>query len=105
MTEIHEVVELELTPIPPDTVASAKADIIPYIDKILQENGQAQLLSGGELELEVEKTFPWDGVIIVGLTFLSGLAVETYKILILPKLKKRFEVKKKKQSKRKKNNK
>lgn len=96
MTEIHEVVELELKPIPPDTVASVKADVIPYVNEILQENEQAQLLASGDLKIEVEKTFPMDEVIIIGLTLLSGLALETYKSLILPKFKKRFDVKEKK---------
>lgn len=100
MPETPEVIELELTPIPPDTIASAKADLMPLIEATLREAGRSDLLSDGQIHIQVEKTFPTDAAIIVGLTLLSQLAVETYKGLILPKLKQRFEVKQK--SKRKK---
>jgi len=95
MPETPEVIELELTPIPPDTIASAKAELMPLIEATLRETGKADLLSEKQMQIQVEMTFPTDATIIVGLTLLSGMALETYKELILPKLKKRFEVRQK----------
>ena len=100
MTEDSGVIELELTPIPPDTIASGKAEIMAIIEASLREHQQTQILSDEQLLVSVEKTFPTDAVIIVGLTFVSSLAIETYKAIILPALKRRFEVRQR--SKRKK---
>jgi hypothetical protein len=88
-----EVVELELIPIPPDTVASVKQELIPLIEAALHEAGKDELFANTHIQIQVEKTFPTDMAIMVGLTFLSGIALETYKEIILPALKKRFEVK------------
>ena len=101
MSEMPEVIELELAPIPPDTVASVKEDILPWIEAVLQEADQGELLSSGQIQVEIEKTFPTDAAIIVGITLLSGIALETYKELILPALKRRLKVRQK--SRRKKN--
>lgn len=102
MTETPEIVELELVPIPPDTIASGKAELLPLIEATLQEAQQGDLLSEDHIQVEIEKTFPTDQAIIVGLTLASGIALETYKSLILPALKKRFEVKQKAKGKKKK---
>ncbi len=56
-------------------------------------------MTSGEFQIEVEKTFPTDPAVVVGLTFLSQIAVETYKAIILPRLKKRFLVKEKRRRK------
>lgn len=93
MPKIHEVVELELTPIPPDTTASAKEELMSLIETTLREAGRANLLSDGHIQIQAEKTFPTDAAIIIVLTLLSELALETYKELILPILKQRYEVK------------
>lgn len=95
MPDPLEVIKLELTPIPPDTIASGKAEVLPLIQATLREAGRADLLSDEHIQVQVEKTFPTDAAIIVGLTLLSGIALETYKELILPRLKQRFEVKQK----------
>jgi hypothetical protein len=92
MTEVSESIELELEPIPPDTIASSKAELTSIIQKALQEAEQDDLLSNAQINIQVEKTFPTDAVIVVGFTFLSGVALETYKALVLPALKKRFAV-------------
>lgn len=92
MPESLDLIELELTPIPPDTIASGKAEILAIIEACLREHEQTQLLAEDQLVVSVEKTFPTDAVIIVGLTFVTQLAIETYKAIILPALKKRFEV-------------
>jgi hypothetical protein len=91
MNETGAFIELELHPIPPDTVASAKQDALPLIEVALRDAGQEQLLTNGEIVAEVEKTFPTDEAIIVGLTFLAGIGIETYKV-ILDVLRERFEV-------------
>lgn len=93
MPETPEVIELELTPIPPDTIASAKEELMSLIEATLREAGLEDLLSEEHIQIQIEKTFPTDAAIIVGLTLLSGIALETYKGLILPRLKKRFQVK------------
>ena len=92
MSEIPEIVELELTPIPPDTLASAKKELIPLIKTTLHKSGRDGLLSDEHIQIQIERTFPTDAAIIVGLTLLSGIALETYKGLILPVLKEHFEV-------------
>ena len=101
MTESIESVELELEPIPPDTVASSKVELMLIIQQALKEAGKDNLLSDGQIDIQVEKTFPVDAAIVVGLTFLSGVALETYKVLVLPALKKRFAVREKAKSKQK----
>ena len=92
MAEPFESIELELEPIPPDTIASSKAELLSIIRQVLQEAGEDDLLSTDQINIQVEKTFPTDAVVVVGFTFLSGVALETYKALILPVLKKRFAV-------------
>ena len=102
--EEADYIELIIEPIPPDTISSVKAEILPTIEAALREAGQDQLLSEEQIQIEVEQTFPTDEVIVVGFTLLSGIALETYKEIILPVLKKRFKVwqKRRRKSKRKK---
>jgi hypothetical protein len=91
--------ETEAEYIPPDTVSSVKAEILPIVEAALREAGQEQLLTTGEFQIEVEKTFPTDLAVVAGLTFLSQIALETYKATVLPWLKKRFSVKEKRRRK------
>ncbi len=86
-----EYIELTIQPIPPDTVSSVKADLLPTIEDALREAGRERLLTEGQIQIEVEQTFPTDEVIVVGFTLLSGVALATYKEIILPELKKRFK--------------
>ena len=94
-----EYIELTIQPIPPDTISSVKADLLPTIEAALHEAGQEQLLTEGQIQIEVERTFPTDQVIVVGLTLLSGIALETYKEIVLPRLKKRFRTRQKRKRK------
>ena len=57
------------------------------------------MLTSGEFQVEMEKTFPTDPAIVVGLNFLSQIALETYKTIVLPRLEKRFPVKEKRRRK------
>ena len=97
--EEAEYIELTIRPIPPDTVSSVKSEFIPLIRAALRDAKQVHLLDSKELQVEVEKTFPTDPAIVVGLTLLSGIALETYKAIILPRLKKRFQVEEKRRRK------
>lgn len=99
-----EYIELTIQPIPPDTISSVKAELLPTIEAALREAGQEQLLTEGQMQVEVEQTFPTDEVVVVGFTLLSAIALETYKAIVLPALKKRFRAwqKRRRKSKRKK---
>jgi len=97
-----EYIELTIQPIPPDTVSSVKAELRPTIEAALRQAGQEQLLTEGQIQVEVEQTFPTDQVINVGLTLLSGIALETFKEIVLPWLKKRFRTRQKRRRKGKK---
>lgn len=90
-SEEPQYIELIIEPIPPDTISSAKAEILPAIKDALQEAGQEQLLDEEQIKIEVEQTFPTDEVIVVGFMLLSGMALATYKEIILPELKRRFK--------------
>lgn len=94
-----EYIELSIQPIPPDTVASVRAELLPVIEDALRQAGQEQLLKEGQIQIEVERTFPTDEVIIIGFTLLSGIALETYKAIVLPALKKRFRIRQKRRQK------
>ena len=88
-----ERIELSIAPIPPDTLASVQAELEQEIEAALRESGHEDLLASGQIQIEVEETFPINEVITVGLTFLSGIALEVIKATVIPRLKKRFEVK------------
>ena len=102
--EETEYIELIIEPIPPDTLSSVKADVVPAIEAALREAEREQLLTEGQMQVEVEQTFPTDEVIVVGFTLLSEIALETYKAIVLPVLKKRFRAwqKRRRKSRRKK---
>jgi len=96
-----EYVELLVAPIPPDTVATVKAEIVPIIQQILEEDNKSRLWEEGEIQVEVEKTLSLEEqLVVVGVQLVTAMAAKTFEVLVLPKLKKRFEVKKRK-SKRK----
>jgi len=98
-----ETIELLVAPIPPDTVATVKAEVATAIRDILEESGRANLWEDGEIKVEVEKTMALEEqLVIVGIQLLSTVAVETFKAIVLPKLQKRFEVKKRKSRRKKK---
>jgi hypothetical protein len=102
MSNPIEVIEFELIPIPPDTVASVKEELMPLIEATLREAGQSHLLSDEHIQIEFEQTAPIDNqTLFVVLTFLSAAALETYK-LILKRIDERYPVKKKSRTKKKK---
>ena len=85
-------IDLEITPESPETVASVKAELLPLIRASLQEAGQEDLLTTGQIRVEPEKTFPVDGAILIGLGFLSKVAYDIFKAVILPRIKARWGV-------------
>ena len=95
ISERPQYIELIIEPIPPDTVSSTKAKILPFIKDAMQRAGQEQMLDEEKILAEMEQTFPTDEVIIVGFTLLSGIALATYEKIILPELKKHFKTKQK----------
>jgi len=97
-----EMIELLVAPIPPDTVATVKAKFATAIREILKESGQANLWETGEIRVEVEKaTSLEEQLVVVGVQLLSTVAVEAFKTIVLPRLQKRFEVKKRKHAEKK----
>lgn len=103
----QEIIELLLEPIPPDTVETIKAELVPLVQEALREAGREHLLVDGEIRIEFEKTIPIDwpelSKIAVKAIFAltTGIGVETYKAVVIPKLKKRFKVKTQKRSRKK----
>jgi len=96
-----EYAEFLVAPIPPDTVATVKAEIEPFIQQILEEADQARLWDEGEIQVEVEKTLSLEEqLVVVGVQLVSTLAVKAFESLVLPKVKERFEVKKRKSKKK-----
>lgn len=104
----QEIIELLLEPIPPDTADTIKAELVPLVQEALREAGCEQLLTDGDIQIEIEKTIPIDWpelskVVVTALfTVSGGIVLKTYEAIILPKLKKRFKVKSRKRSRRKK---
>lgn len=94
MSEIKEFVELELAPIPPMDVSTMQEHIISdLIPTALRNAGQEDLLSRGEIQVEVEQGFPGaDALLTIGLTFLSNIGLEVFKEFILPELRKLYEL-------------
>ena len=87
---------IELVPIPPDTVESVQAEVESAITEALKKNGKESLLNDGDISVDVEETFPTADAVHVAFTLLSGIALETFKQIILPWLKTRYEVRRKK---------
>lgn len=101
MSEVVEVIELEIRPIPPDTVSSVRGELVPLIERTLRDAGRESLLVDGEIRIDIGRPLSVDTVIVIGLTFLSQVALETYKKLLLPVLKERVEVRRKARRKKK----
>jgi len=88
---------LEVVPIPPKTVASVKAEIQSHIEELIRENGQGDLLESGQISVDVAETMPINAEVLhVTLTLASGVALEVFKQVILPWLKRKYEVRQQK---------
>ena len=91
MTSQVEKEIVEITPIPPDTVDSVRAEIEGDIKRLLEKEGKDNLLTDKKLSVKVEKPFPSAEVVHIAFTLLSGVALETFKTVILPWLKNKYE--------------
>ncbi len=90
--EEPEIIELVITPIPPDTIQSVKQEIVPLVEAQLRENGLDVLLADGHFKMQTEQTFPTDAETLAIIAIVGPMAKDTYKELILPLLKRHFGV-------------
>ena len=94
-TDNHEPQSVELLtlePIPPDTVASMRAELMPTIEMALRQNNKESLLENNEISLEMEHTFPTDQIVVVVAVMITTMAVKVFEEIILPELKKKYRV-------------
>ena len=82
-------VELEIRPIPPDTVSSVRESFDEIVDAALAETGQTDLRRGGGVAVDLEQPFPGSEILIA---IVSGIAIETFKEVVLPVLKRRLSI-------------
>jgi len=95
--------EFLVAPIPPDTVATVKSEIVPFTRQILEESGQAGLWDEGKIQVEVEKALSLEEeLVVVGIQLLTTLAAKAFETLVLERWKERFELKRTKVGKEKK---
>ena len=83
--------EVEVAPIPPDTVATVQLEVEKYIADGLREKGQHDLLESQQIAVTVEETFPGAEVVHLLFTLSGGIAIETFRQVILPWLKRKYE--------------
>jgi hypothetical protein len=87
MADSHpRIIELELAPIPPYTVDSAKDELLPLIQEALRDAGASDLLTNGEIQVEVRQTFPTSIVIDIAITIGSEVAFRVFDAYIRPRL-------------------
>jgi len=102
----QEIIELLLEPIPPDTVDTIKAELVPLVQEALREAGREHLLVDGEIRIKIEKTFPIDWVelsriaTVAMFALATDIAVESYKAFVVPAIKKRFKIRAEKRRKK-----
>lgn len=93
---------LVLEPIPPETVTTIRRQLEEVIREELREAGQGDLLEQGAIRVEVAENFPVDPTIVAAIITVTGqFALETYKELVLPVIKKKYFVKKETKKKKK----
>jgi hypothetical protein len=80
---------LEISPIPPDTTSSVRASFHELVSQAMAEAGQESLLEDGKLSVAVEQPFPGSEILVA---IITGIAVETFKEVVLPKLKRRLDI-------------
>jgi hypothetical protein len=95
-TASTELFQLIVRPIPPDTVASVREEILADIEAALKEKGQEGLLTSEELHPELEKTFPVAELVILAIKAATPIAVWAVNEIIVPKLREKYGVERKK---------
>jgi hypothetical protein len=91
MSEDFTTEVVELVPIPPMTVETVQREVEKYIEQGLRESGKSELLKDGKISVAVEDTFPTAEAVQVFITIAGPIATETFRQVILPWLKKKFE--------------
>lgn len=100
--EVTDYLEFLVAPIPPDTVATVKAEISPMTRRALTKSGHARLWDEREIQVEVEKTLSLEEeLVVVGVQLLTAVAVKTFETLVLCRWKERFEVRRQESRRRK----
>lgn len=91
MADSHpQIIELELAPIPPYTVDSAKDELLPLIQAALRDAGEEDLLTSGEIKVEVRQTFPTSIVIDIAIAIGSEVAFRVFDTYVRPRLSQIF---------------
>jgi hypothetical protein len=96
-----QIIELSLKPIPPDTVESLRAELQDYIRAGLQESGNPDLLERKELVIKPDETIPVDVAVTVVVEVLTGGALIAFEQVVLPWLKRKYELRQRRKRKRK----
>jgi hypothetical protein len=90
-------IKLEITPEPPDTVDSVRAELVPLIRDSLTEHGRQEAIT--DIVVTMERTFPVDEAILVAISFLSKVAYDVWKTVVLPRIQNRWSVREREQKK------
>lgn len=93
--DASEQIELAIRPIAPQTVETLKQQFVSDIRDALREAGREDLLNEGHIQITDERGFPLDQFILIGITLASQIAIETYKQIVLPKLRRRYSIEEK----------
>ena len=90
--DASEQIELAIRPISPQTVDTVKQQFVSDMRAALKEAGHEDLLDEGSIRVTDERSFPVDQVVVIGLTLSSQIAIETYKQIILPRLRRKYSI-------------
>lgn len=82
MTNASKVVELTVYPAPTIDLKTAQAQLTSKVEEALRTVGLTDLVAAGQIQVEPKRSFPSDQVVIVLVTFVAGIALESYKELI-----------------------
>lgn len=85
-------IELIIKPEGKQTVDEIEGELEAYVQDVLREAGEQHLIDNGELRIEVEEGTPDPTIVAAIIAIVGAFALETYKELILPKLKKRYKI-------------
>lgn len=89
-------IQIELTPVPPQSPAALKAEIAARVQEWLSEQNQEALITNREIIVRPEQTFPTDAVVIVVIQLVGHVAKKVYDDLIHPRLVASYGVKERK---------
>jgi hypothetical protein len=87
-------IELRLTPVKPTKRSDIALNAMPTVRAALSAAGKKELLDKGDIKISQSENFPDLGspFVTIVITLASNIALETYKQVILPKLKELCQV-------------